>query len=125
MDVLSIKLIYSYLFNFRTLEGHLDSVPSASFTPDGALVVTMCTNGDFRVWSTGNFSCLYIKDDAHDLGIQYCDISENLEPIPNALFDAQTYLLGTCGNDSLVKLWRITVPRVSIKICISILGFFS
>lgn len=94
------------------MEGHLDTVPSACITPDGTLIITACTNGDFRLWSTGNFSSLCIQDDAHDLGIQYCDISENLEPIPNALIDAQTYLLATCGNDSLVKLWRIIVPRV-------------
>lgn len=105
--------LISFIILSRTLEGHLDTVSSACFTPDGALVITVCINGDFRVWSSGYYSCLFIKDDAHDLGIQYCDISENSEPIPNALIDAQTYLLATCGNDSLVKLWRITVPRVS------------
>lgn len=102
------------------MEGHLDTVPSASFTPDGSLITTVCINGDFRIWSAGNFSSLYTKDDAHDLGIQYCDISENMEPIPNAMIDAQTYLLATCGNDSLVKLWRITVPKVSYDIFIVI-----
>lgn len=105
-------IIYFIIF-FRTLEGHLDTVSSAGFSPDGAIVITVCLNADFRVWSSDNYNCLYTKDDAHDGGVQYCDISDNLEPIPNSIVDGQCYLLATCGNDSLVKLWRIAVPKVS------------
>lgn len=54
---------------------------------------------------------MYIKEDAHDGGIQSCDFSENLEPIPNVISEQKTYLLATCGNDSLVKLWRIIVQK--------------
>uniref|UniRef100_A0A6P7GHU8 Coronin-2B-like n=1 Tax=Diabrotica virgifera virgifera TaxID=50390 RepID=A0A6P7GHU8_DIAVI len=38
-------------------------------------------------------------------------MSHNLEPIPNLTINAQSYLLVTCGNDSLVKLWRISLPN--------------
>nr|XP_023030381.1 WD repeat, SAM and U-box domain-containing protein 1-like isoform X1 [Leptinotarsa decemlineata]XP_023030382.1 WD repeat, SAM and U-box domain-containing protein 1-like isoform X1 [Leptinotarsa decemlineata]XP_023030383.1 WD repeat, SAM and U-box domain-containing protein 1-like isoform X1 [Leptinotarsa decemlineata] len=94
-----------------TLEAHMDSIPSACVTPDGALLVTVSLNADFKVWSVDSYKCLYCKEDAHDYGVQYCDISQNLEPIPNAVIDAQSYLLATCGNDSLVKLWRMSVPK--------------
>nr|CAI5824458.1 unnamed protein product [Callosobruchus analis] len=94
-----------------TLEGHLDAVPSACFSPDNLLIVTVSTNADFRVWCLDDLKCLYVKEDAHDLGIQCCDMSQNLEPIPNIITDAQSYLLATCGNDSFVKLWRLTVPK--------------
>ncbi|CAH1966828.1 unnamed protein product [Acanthoscelides obtectus] len=94
-----------------TLEGHLDAVPSACFSPDNLLVVTVSSNSDFRVWCVDDLKCLYVKEDAHDLGIQCCDMSQNLEPIPNTITDTQSCLLATCGNDSLVKLWRLTIPK--------------
>lgn len=100
-----------YIF-FRSLENHLDTISSGCFSPDGAVIITVSYNSDFRIWSTGSCNCLYTKDDAHDGGVQFCDISDNLEPIPNAIMDGQCYLLATCGNDSLVKLWRISVPNV-------------
>ncbi|XP_060523216.1 WD repeat, SAM and U-box domain-containing protein 1-like isoform X2 [Cylas formicarius] len=93
------------------LEGHLDTVTSACISPDNQTLVTVSCNADFRVWQIDQSKCIYVKEDAHDYGIQSCDFSENLEPIPNITSDSQSYLLGTCGNDSLVKLWRLTVPK--------------
>lgn len=73
----------------------------------------MSNNGDFRLWADG--VNLYVQDGAHDLGVQSCDFSKNLEPIPNTIsIDLQNYLLATCGNDSMVKLWVISVETVSI-----------
>ncbi|KAJ8924304.1 hypothetical protein NQ315_007097 [Exocentrus adspersus] len=95
------------------LEGHLDTITSACFSPDGAIVATVSCNADFRIWSVECYKCLHVKEDAHEYGIQGCDMSQNLEPIPNVVVDAQSYLLATCGNDSLVKLWRITIPKQS------------
>ncbi|CAG9853569.1 unnamed protein product [Phyllotreta striolata] len=94
-----------------TFEGHLDAIPAVGVSPDGILCVTVSSNADFRVWSLQTHACLYVKEDAHEYGIQDCDISHNLEPVPNLTVSAQTYLLATCGNDSLVKLWRISVPN--------------
>lgn len=108
---------YIFVSYSSILEGHSDSITSASFTPNDLIVATMCNNGDFRLWGTDLEStmgqCLYIQDDAHDLGVLCCDFSQNLEPIPNmSNIDNFNYLLATCGNDSLVKLWKISVPKV-------------
>ncbi|XP_072396788.1 WD repeat, SAM and U-box domain-containing protein 1-like [Diabrotica undecimpunctata] len=105
------------LWNSETMEklaqfeGHLDTISGACVSPDGLISVTVSVNADYRVWSLESFACLYIKEDAHDYGIQDCDMSHNLEPIPNLTINAQSYLLVTCGNDSLVKLWRISLPN--------------
>ncbi|CAG9839076.1 unnamed protein product [Diabrotica balteata] len=105
------------LWNSETMEklaqfeGHLDTISGACVSPDGLISVTVSVNADYRIWSLESFACLYIKEDAHDYGIQDCDMSHNLEPIPNLTINAQSYLLVTCGNDSLVKLWRISLPN--------------
>ncbi|XP_044265114.1 WD repeat, SAM and U-box domain-containing protein 1-like isoform X1 [Tribolium madens] len=96
-----------------TLEGHLDAVTSASFTPDGAIIATTSFNADFRLWKNDSYESITVKEDAHDYGIQSCDFSQNLEPVPNNIVDVQSYLLGTCGNDGFVKLWRISLPKKS------------
>lgn len=90
----------------------MDAVTSASFSPDSVLIATTSTNADFRLWRVENYKTLCVKEDAHDYGIQSCDFSQNLDPIPNNLVDVQSYLLATCGNDSLVKLWRISIANV-------------
>ncbi|XP_076268665.1 WD repeat, SAM and U-box domain-containing protein 1-like isoform X2 [Rhynchophorus ferrugineus] len=91
------------------LEGHLDSVTSACISPDSKVVITASCNADFRVWEMDNYKCIFVKEDAHDGGIQSCDFSENLEPIPNVVYNGQIYLLATCGNDSMVKIWKISI----------------
>lgn len=71
----------------------------------------MSNNGDFRLWTES--INIFTQDAAHDLGVQSCDFSQNLEPIPNVTTsDIQNYLLVTCGNDSMVKLWVISVQTV-------------
>ncbi|KAK4885802.1 hypothetical protein RN001_002073 [Aquatica leii] len=95
-----------------TLEGHSDAVTSACFSPDGKIIATMCNNADFRLWNLGGDN-IHTQDDAHDLGIQNCDFSQNLEPIPLlTVHNKQNYLLATCGNDSLVKLWKISLLKL-------------
>ncbi|XP_030764890.1 WD repeat, SAM and U-box domain-containing protein 1-like isoform X2 [Sitophilus oryzae] len=91
------------------LEGHLDTITSACISPDNKMIVTASCNSDFRMWLVENYKCIYVKEDAHDGGIQCCDFSENLEPVPNVAYEGQLYLLSTCGNDSMVKLWKISV----------------
>uniref|UniRef100_A0A1Y1JZX4 WD repeat, SAM and U-box domain-containing protein 1 n=2 Tax=Photinus pyralis TaxID=7054 RepID=A0A1Y1JZX4_PHOPY len=94
-----------------TFEGHSDAVTSGCFSPDGKIMATTCHNSDFRLWTVEAVN-IHIQDDAHDLGIQNSDFSENLEPIPLlTMNNKQHYLLATCGNDSLVKLWRICIPK--------------
>ncbi|XP_045483233.1 WD repeat, SAM and U-box domain-containing protein 1-like isoform X2 [Harmonia axyridis] len=119
--------------NIATLEGHLDAITCACFTPDCAVLVTTCFNEDFRLWNCcDNFRLIHVEEDVHTTGIQSCDFSTNLEPIPNVLVaDQQTYLLATCGNDSVAKLWCVTVPKkrdlpsydeVNVKIWRSLYG---
>ncbi|XP_044744374.1 WD repeat, SAM and U-box domain-containing protein 1-like isoform X2 [Coccinella septempunctata] len=119
--------------NIATLEGHLDAITCACFTPDCELIATTCFNEDFRLWNCcDNFKLIHVEEDVHTTGIQSCDFSTNLEPIPNiSMDDQQTYLLATCGNDSVAKLWCITVPKtrgipcydeVNIKIWRSLYG---
>lgn len=93
------------------LEGHLETVTHASFTPDGALIATTCFNEDFRVWTMPDFQMIHLEEYVHTTGIQSCDFSPNLEPLLNTPSDEQIYLLGTCGNDNVAKLWKFTVPK--------------
>ncbi|CAG9766318.1 unnamed protein product [Ceutorhynchus assimilis] len=95
--------------NISVLEGHLDTITSACISPDNKILVTASCNSDFRIWYLENSRCLLVKEDAHEGGVQCCDFSENLEPIPNVVSEEQSYLLATCGNDSMVRLWRISV----------------
>lgn len=99
-----------------TLDGHLDAVTCAGFTPDGNLITTTSNNANFLLWTVDSFRKIYVQEDAHDLGIQSCDFSENLEPVPHSNYteDYQTYLLATCGNDSLVKLWSVFLSKVAL-----------
>lgn len=110
--VFIFAMFTNILMNSSVLEGHSDSVTSACFTPDNRIIATVSNNGDFRLWIVDG-TCLYVQDDAHDLGVQCCDFSQNLEPIPNmSNVDNYNFLLATCGNDGLAKLWRISVPKV-------------
>lgn len=99
------------------MDGHLDAVTCAGFTPDGNIVTTTSNNANFLLWRMDSYSKVYVQDDAHDLGIQSCDFSPNLEPVPNlGNGDMQSYLLATCGNDSFVKLWNVSLPKVKLHI---------
>lgn len=76
------------------------------------ILATTCSNGDFRLWTLSGDN-IHTQDYANDLGIQSCDFSQNLEPIPLlSVNNKQNYLLATCGNDGLAKLWRISIPKV-------------
>ncbi|KAJ8976978.1 hypothetical protein NQ317_006170 [Molorchus minor] len=100
------------IWNTTTLDGHLDSVPSACFSPDGEVIISVSYNADFRIWSLEDYRCLYVKEDAHEHGIQNCDISQNLEPIPNTESDEFQF-------DQLeVKLWRSLQGHGGNVICV-------
>lgn len=92
----------------------MDAVTCAGYSPDGHLVVTTSNNANFLLWRADSYSKIFAQDDAHDLGIQSCDFSQNSEPVPNlSSSEIQSYLLATCGNDSLVKLWNVLLPKVT------------
>ncbi|XP_063238136.1 WD repeat, SAM and U-box domain-containing protein 1-like [Bacillus rossius redtenbacheri] len=93
------------------VEGHSDAVVGAAFTPDSRLLATASSDGTARLWCVAPCSeaCLLTQEEAHDLGAQSCDFSPAEGVASAGLRDRRyRYLLATCGNDSLVKLWRVT-----------------
>ncbi|XP_069690703.1 WD repeat, SAM and U-box domain-containing protein 1-like [Periplaneta americana] len=94
------------------VEGHNDAIAAAAFTPDSQYLVTACSDGHMKLWSVAPCSeqCMLTQEDAHDLGVQSCDFSptEGTTATKHASNNMYRYLLATCGNDSLVKLWYIS-----------------
>ncbi|XP_043288642.1 uncharacterized WD repeat-containing protein alr2800-like [Venturia canescens] len=113
----------------RVFEGHADAITGIAFTPDSRYIVTACSEGAWRMFDTANPTnpanddesndALVVCDDAHDLGVQGCDFSPASSGpyatpgIRQSSFDENTlyYLLATCGNDSTVKLWQLSVSK--------------
>ncbi|KAJ8686204.1 hypothetical protein QAD02_021998 [Eretmocerus hayati] len=115
----------------RVFEGHADAITSLAFTPDSRYLVTACSEGAWRLfdattssnfgeeskqqqWGASDRDALLLCEIAHDLGVQGCDFSPTTGPfILTGSRDASSncginsYMLATCGNDSLIKLWRI------------------
>lgn len=108
----------------RAFRKHDGAVHSVCFTPDANWLVTGCTFGVLNLFSTIEIGdpCLDSEeastvtacdsvDDAHDLGVVSCDISNAAESWrPDTVTSDKRYRLVTCGNDHCVKLWEITVP---------------
>nr|XP_034178551.1 WD repeat, SAM and U-box domain-containing protein 1-like [Osmia lignaria]XP_034178553.1 WD repeat, SAM and U-box domain-containing protein 1-like [Osmia lignaria] len=99
--------------------GHSDAVNTIAFTHDSRYLVAASNEGTWRLFDAiddKNCTALMICEGAHDLGVQGCDFSPTSDFIPigkkqrmNNNSDKQFYLLATGGNDSLVKLWRLTI----------------
>ncbi|XP_063976386.1 WD repeat, SAM and U-box domain-containing protein 1-like [Diachasmimorpha longicaudata] len=103
----------------KVLEGHADAVTTLAFTPDAQYIVTACSEGTWRFFSAAEEDSadnILVCEGAHDLGAQGSDFS----PACNAFNTAgsgqsspdgqrKSYILATGGNDSLVKIWQITI----------------
>ncbi|XP_043263892.1 WD repeat, SAM and U-box domain-containing protein 1-like [Colletes gigas] len=101
--------------------GHSDAVNAIAFTHDSRYLVTTCNGGTWMLFDSANdkyCTALMVCEEAHDLGVQGCDFS----PTDNFMIAGkrtdrskkkQSYLLATSGNDSLVKLWQITIYKQS------------
>lgn len=92
-------------------EGHRDSIVEVAFTPDSQFLVSACSDGNFKLWCLMPCSdeCIMTQEGAHDLGVQSCDFSpfEGTEGWSSGIL-GNSYLLATCGLDSLIKLWTIS-----------------
>ncbi|XP_023289157.1 WD repeat, SAM and U-box domain-containing protein 1 [Orussus abietinus] len=103
----------------QVFEGHSDAITAIAFTPDSKYLVTACSEGTWRLFDIKDRKCigaLLICDEGHDLGVQGCDFGPILGTSTitgsrelNSSNKSKFYTLATCGNDSLVKLWHITI----------------
>ncbi|XP_015610586.1 WD repeat, SAM and U-box domain-containing protein 1 isoform X2 [Cephus cinctus] len=103
----------------RVFEGHADAITTIAFTPDSRYLVTACSEGTWRLFDVTNkensSSCI-VCEEGHDLGVQGCDFSPTIGAREsNSSSGSGSYLLATCGNDSLVKLWQISVTLAGPK----------
>ncbi|XP_034952445.1 WD repeat, SAM and U-box domain-containing protein 1-like [Chelonus insularis] len=104
------------LEELQIFEGHSDAVTSLAFTSDAYYIATTCSEGTCRIFDVSGESTALLVFDAHDLGVQACDFSplasNSNSGTKNSATDKNSpkfYTLATCGNDSYVKLWQISV----------------
>ncbi|XP_052123852.1 uncharacterized WD repeat-containing protein alr3466-like [Frankliniella occidentalis] len=105
---------------FLSVEGHTEAVTALAISPDSQFLATACSGGHIRGWAVASIwdHCLMLQEDAHDLGVQSCDFS------PSAgMHGSENYLLASCGNDSLVKLWKVVkdicIPPITSSLLLS------
>lgn len=96
----------------RTYVGHEGAIFAVAFTPDSNCMVTACSQGLMKLWDVGcgYGKCLLAEENVHDLGVTSCDFSS--KPITNREGEGTlytSYLLATCGNDHIIKLWCVTL----------------
>ncbi|KAL7306022.1 hypothetical protein TKK_0001488 [Trichogramma kaykai] len=102
---------------FSVMEGHAEAITAIAFTPDSRYIATACNEGTWRLYDARAQEpgpALLCCDSSHDLGVQSCDFSPTTGPFTmTGSRDASSgagkecYLLASCGNDSLIRLWKI------------------
>ncbi|XP_013399148.1 WD repeat, SAM and U-box domain-containing protein 1 [Lingula anatina] len=93
----------------RTLVGHTAYVNAVAYTPCSGFLVSGSSNGDLRAWDAefGHGPCLWYELEGHDLGVMCCEFSPTFGAGSALSSTGEVqYLLATCGNDNLVKLWN-------------------
>ncbi|XP_076285183.1 WD repeat, SAM and U-box domain-containing protein 1 isoform X2 [Lasioglossum baleicum] len=110
----------------KCFQQHDGAIQSVCFSPDSSWLITSCTLGVLKLFSTADIidsSCMSDKqaitafawiDDAHDLGVVSCDFSTFQEVTSTEPF-TKLYHLVTCGNDHCVKLWEVTVIQAKCQ----------
>ncbi|XP_064471946.1 WD repeat, SAM and U-box domain-containing protein 1-like [Ornithodoros turicata] len=109
----------------RSLEGHVAMVAACCFSPDSSFLVSGGTGGDLKLWDAryGHGKCLFTRAEAHDLGVMGCDFSPQYEASSAQGTLHSTYILASCGNDDLVKVWKVQVgTHCVITHCFSLEG---
>ncbi|XP_031788789.1 WD repeat, SAM and U-box domain-containing protein 1 isoform X1 [Nasonia vitripennis] len=112
--------------SYSVYEGHADAITAIAFSPDSRYLVTACSEGAWRLFDTRNTEsseALLVCDVGHDLGVQGCDFSPTTGPFTmTGSRDASSgcakecYMLATCGNDSLIKLWKIIIMEEDLDL---------
>lgn len=98
----------------QNMAGHTDAITCLSFTCDSKYLASGCGGGHFRLWCVVPCItiCLLFAENVHDLGLVSTDFSK----IELNSKKKNKYLLATCGNDSLVKVWNIIIlDEISAK----------
>uniref|UniRef100_A0A2C9LBD3 WD repeat, SAM and U-box domain-containing protein 1 n=1 Tax=Biomphalaria glabrata TaxID=6526 RepID=A0A2C9LBD3_BIOGL len=110
----------------RSFKGHDESVTSTAFSPDDSYIVSCSSGGDLGgdmlVWdaSFGHGKNLTRVHDCHDLGVTCCSFSPKCG-MPDSHSDSlKKYLIATCGNDNLVKLWNLVAEVGSINVTVKL-----
>ncbi|XP_076332510.1 WD repeat, SAM and U-box domain-containing protein 1-like isoform X2 [Tachypleus tridentatus] len=93
----------------RQLVGHEAMITACAFTPDSSFLISGSSAGDLKLWDAcfGHGKCLKTRPEAHDLGVLGCDISPNYKTNAGSDSLCNIYVVATCGNDDLVKLWHV------------------
>ncbi|XP_053204626.1 WD repeat, SAM and U-box domain-containing protein 1-like isoform X2 [Panonychus citri] len=93
----------------RSLTGHEAMVTTCAFSPDSAYLISGATSGELKMWDArhGHGKCLLTISEAHDLGVVSSDFNPQYEVNATNGPLQSYYLLASCGNDDLVKLWRV------------------
>ncbi|XP_022250633.1 WD repeat, SAM and U-box domain-containing protein 1-like [Limulus polyphemus] len=93
----------------RQLMGHEAMITACAFTPDSSFLISGSSAGDLKLWDAcfGHGKCLKTRPEAHDLGVLGCDISPNYQTNAGSDSLCNFYVVATCGNDDLVKLWHV------------------
>ncbi len=81
----------------RRLEGHTAPVIALAFTPDGAALLSVGSDGEVRRWA-----------DAQEPGEVLLTVGE---PILQAAFDAGRTRLAVMGQDHVVQVWDVTTGQ--------------
>ncbi|CAG2166909.1 unnamed protein product [Oppiella nova] len=93
----------------RSLADHEAMITACTFSPDSCYLISGSSAGDLKLWDSkyGHAKCLFTTAEAHDLGVLGCDFSSQYEVNVSDGPLQSFYLLASCGNDDLVKLWHV------------------
>ncbi|KAL0279620.1 UNVERIFIED_CONTAM: hypothetical protein PYX00_001136 [Menopon gallinae] len=96
----------------KTLQEHKDSITSVAFSHDCKLLASTCSAGDLKIYDLEADILYATEDGIHDLGATCCDFSISVSTAENQSRPSEEYTLATCGNDSLIKVFKIRLNSV-------------
>ncbi|XP_073986233.1 WD repeat, SAM and U-box domain-containing protein 1-like isoform X2 [Rhodnius prolixus] len=96
------------LQNVGNFVGDGEGVTCLAFSPQSDYILSGSADGHCRLYHLASTASnpVYTLDDAHDLGVTSMDFSE----VPHAQYSGDRggkYEVATCGNDCLIKVWKV------------------